>query len=72
MPEPGGGPVPTPPGGHALRVERVRPTRPRHLPVVEETSAGGLVVVREAGAPRKKLCGSGEGCTSPAAPAPVD
>lgn len=29
-------------------------------------------VVREAGAPRKKLCGAGEGCTSPAATAPVD
>ncbi|MGW6129045.1 NUDIX hydrolase [Cellulomonas sp. NPDC055163] len=39
--------VPTPPGGHALRIElrsaSVRPA-PAVLPVVEETSAGGLVV----------------------------
>lgn len=49
MPDAGGGPVPTPPGGHALRLERTRAPRARHLPIVEETSAGGLVVVREAG-----------------------
>jgi 8-oxo-dGTP pyrophosphatase MutT (NUDIX family) len=44
MPHPRRGPVPTPPGGHALRLEpsHHRPLRP--LPVVEETSAGGLVV----------------------------
>jgi 8-oxo-dGTP pyrophosphatase MutT (NUDIX family) len=39
--------VPTPPGGHALRIDLraalVRPA-PQVLPVVEETSAGGLVV----------------------------
>ncbi|HWJ84584.1 MAG TPA: NUDIX hydrolase [Cellulomonas sp.] len=39
--------VPAPPGGHALRIDP-RPPLPRpvtpHLPVVDETSAGGLVV----------------------------
>ncbi|RHA39635.1 NUDIX hydrolase [Cellulomonas rhizosphaerae] len=39
--------VPAPPGGHALRIDP-RPPAPRpttaHLPVVDETSAGGLVV----------------------------
>ena len=51
LPEPGGGPVPTPPGGHALHQDRVRSLRPRHLPVVEETSAGGLVVLQDGGEP---------------------
>jgi 8-oxo-dGTP pyrophosphatase MutT (NUDIX family) len=37
--------VPAPPGGHALRIDpRSTRTRHPHLPVVEETSAGGLVV----------------------------
>ena len=51
LPEPPRGSVPTPPGGHALRIaageaaERRRRTV-RALPVVEETSAGGLVVSR--------------------------
>lgn len=37
--------VPAPPGGHALRIDpRSSRTRHPHLPVVEETSAGGLVV----------------------------
>ncbi|WP_454050535.1 NUDIX hydrolase [Cellulomonas sp. Marseille-Q8402] len=42
--------VPAPPGGHALRIDP-RSTRARHphLPVVEETSAGGLVVRVEGG-----------------------
>ncbi|WP_246260443.1 NUDIX hydrolase [Cellulomonas taurus] len=36
--------IPAPPGGHALRIDP-RGARPRTtLPVVEETSAGGLVV----------------------------
>ncbi|WP_149203422.1 NUDIX hydrolase [Actinotalea subterranea] len=46
VPHPVPGPVPSPPGGHALRIDpRVgrRPSAPG-LPVVEETSAGGLVV----------------------------
>ena len=41
------GGVPTPPGGHALRIDpHVLSARlmPHVLPVVEETSAGGLVV----------------------------
>ncbi|VTR75811.1 Putative mutator protein MutT4 [Cellulomonas hominis] len=42
--------VPAPPGGHALRIDpRSTRTRHAHLPVVEETSAGGLVVRQEAG-----------------------
>jgi 8-oxo-dGTP pyrophosphatase MutT (NUDIX family) len=42
--------VPAPPGGHALRIDPRTPrTRHAHLPVVEETSAGGLVVRQEAG-----------------------
>lgn len=48
--------VPAPPGGHALRIDHVavrrsvvHPTSP--LPVVEETSAGGLVVGLENGTP---------------------
>ncbi len=50
-PVPRPGPVPTPPGGHALHLAsdegHERPRRaPRALPVVEETSAGGLVVAR--------------------------
>ncbi|GIG20698.1 hypothetical protein Cch01nite_14220 [Cellulomonas chitinilytica] len=44
-PVPGG--VPAPPGGHALRIDPrhavVRPAAPP-LPVVDETSAGGIVV----------------------------
>lgn len=45
------GQVPPPPGGHALRIDP-RARRPlQSLPVVEETSAGGLVVNRMAGVP---------------------
>lgn len=45
VPHPRPGPVPTPPGGHALHIDPRRPRRVAHaLPVVEETSAGGLVV----------------------------
>ena len=50
-PSPPGG-VPAPPGGHALRIDpRVVPERPaaRQLPVVDEVSAGGLVVTVQAG-----------------------
>ena len=51
MPTPRRGPVPTPPGGHALHLEPARPARVRQLPVVEEISAGGLVVGHEMGDP---------------------
>ena len=47
MPQPRRGRVPTPPGGHALHLARPQPApvrRPRTLPVVEEVSAGGVVV----------------------------
>ncbi len=39
-------PVPSPPGGHALRIDpAARPvTTPSPLPVVDEVSAGGLVI----------------------------
>lgn len=44
--------MPPPPGGHPLRIDpRVRRVATGTLPVVEETSAGGLVVVHDAGAP---------------------
>ncbi|NTW40511.1 MAG: NUDIX hydrolase [Cellulomonadaceae bacterium] len=44
-PHTGPGPVPTPPGGHALRINPlIRRAHAPSLPVVEETSAGGLVV----------------------------
>jgi 8-oxo-dGTP pyrophosphatase MutT (NUDIX family) len=50
--EPSPGRVPAPPGGHALRIELAhavpRPV-PVPMPVVDETSAGGLVVRRAAG-----------------------
>jgi 8-oxo-dGTP pyrophosphatase MutT (NUDIX family) len=36
--------VPSPPGGHRLHIERRTALRVSRLPVVEETSAGGLVV----------------------------
>ena len=47
------GPVPTPPGGHALHVDPVLLHRPSvtSLPVVEETSAGGLVITLTRGVP---------------------
>ena len=53
VPHPRPGPVPSPPGGHALRIELRTDHRPvlRSLPVVEETSAGGLVVARTSGPP---------------------
>ena len=47
---PGG--VPAPPGGHALRIDpRLTPAKPAQvpLPVVDETSAGGIVVSRRDG-----------------------
>lgn len=48
-PHPRRGAVPTPPGGHRLRVDpRVR-RNPLVLPVVDETSAGGIVVTRDGG-----------------------
>lgn len=44
--------MPTPPGGHALHVDPRSARRPAHvLPVVEETSAGGLVVMHDRGLP---------------------
>ncbi|MBO0898620.1 NUDIX hydrolase [Cellulomonas sp. zg-ZUI222] len=49
---PGPGRVPAPPGGHPLRIDptRVHPrTHAVALPVVDETSAGGLVVTRQQG-----------------------
>ncbi|MCP2265192.1 NUDIX hydrolase [Promicromonospora thailandica] len=50
---PGGRPeVPTPPGGAPLRVNparRAAATAPAHLPIVDETSAGGLVLRAEPG-----------------------
>jgi len=50
MPRPGA--VPAPPGGHALRIdpqELAARVVPASLPVVDETSAGGLVVDRRGG-----------------------
>jgi 8-oxo-dGTP pyrophosphatase MutT (NUDIX family) len=45
--------MPTPPGGHALRRARPVPVRQTlALPIVEETSAGGLVVDQSTGEPR--------------------
>lgn len=43
--------VPAPPGGHALRIEvrKPAPRAPSSLPVVDETSAGGLVVTQQDG-----------------------
>lgn len=49
---PGPGRVPAPPGGHPLRIDPARATARPHavpLPVVDETSAGGLVVARHDG-----------------------
>lgn len=46
------GRVPAPPGGHALRIDPSRLTQrpaPAAMPVVDETSAGGLVVTRRHG-----------------------
>lgn len=56
VPEHPRGRVPTPPGGHPLRVAtgdgaEARRRAPWSLPVVEETSAGGLVVACEMSAP---------------------
>jgi 8-oxo-dGTP pyrophosphatase MutT (NUDIX family) len=57
VPDPRSGTMPTPPGGHALHLTAAdlaararRILRP--LPVVEETSAGGLVVTRTPEGPR--------------------
>ncbi|HEY3436090.1 MAG TPA: NUDIX hydrolase [Actinotalea sp.] len=54
VPDPRPGHVPSPPGGHALRIDVRLTTRmpPRALPVVEETSAGGLVIDGAAAGPR--------------------
>lgn len=52
VPQPRRGAVPTPPGGHALHIDplaRLRHATP--LPVVDETSAGGLVVSTVHGRP---------------------
>ncbi|KGM13055.1 NUDIX hydrolase [Cellulomonas bogoriensis] len=50
VPRPRPGPVPTPPGGHALHIDPHRARRTtRSLPVVDETSAGGLVIDESAG-----------------------
>jgi len=52
MPSGDNGPerVPAPPGGHRLRIEPPEVSVPTAtLPVVDETSAGGLVVARHAG-----------------------
>lgn len=50
------GPVPSPPGGHALHVATFEEPQARRaartLPVVDETSAGGLVVILDADRPR--------------------
>jgi 8-oxo-dGTP pyrophosphatase MutT (NUDIX family) len=46
VPHPRQGPVPTPPGGHALHIDPRLRRAPVSLPVVDETSAGGLVVHR--------------------------
>lgn len=45
--------MPTPPGGHALRIDPVAERRPpsRALPVVDEISAGGLVIQQVEGPP---------------------
>ncbi|WP_129338409.1 NUDIX hydrolase [Cellulomonas endophytica] len=45
------GPAPHPPGGHPLRIDpqATPPRRATALPVVDETSAGGLVVTQEDG-----------------------
>src|SRR5699024_1666518 len=61
--------VPAPPGGHALRIDpRSSPPRQPHLPVVEETSAGGPVVRIDSGVhvaaviARRNRAGRREGC----------
>src|SRR5690606_41222475 len=63
-------PVPAPPGGHALRIDpRSRPApAPAPLPVVDEVSAGGLVITVLGGEPcaaviaRRNRGGRPEGC----------
>ncbi|MCV2392854.1 NUDIX hydrolase [Actinotalea sp. M2MS4P-6] len=57
--------VPPPPGGHRLRIERRTVVRASRLPVVEETSAGGLVVdaeLRAAVIARRNRAGRLEWC----------
>jgi len=52
MPSGDSGPerVPAPPGGHRLRIEPVEvPAAAGGLPIVDETSAGGLVVAQHGG-----------------------
>lgn len=51
VPHPTRGPVPTPPGGHPLHVDPRARRGPVSLPVVDETSAGGLVVTRRRALP---------------------
>ena len=56
--------VPPPPGGHRLRIDR-RVTHATRLPVVEETSAGGLVIAdgkRAAVIARRNRAGRLEWC----------
>ncbi|MCL3860744.1 NUDIX hydrolase [Actinotalea sp. K2] len=54
VPTPRPGAVPAPPGGHALHIDPrgTRRAPAQGLPVVEETSAGGLVVEHTQGRPR--------------------
>ncbi len=57
--------VPPPPGGHRLHIERRTVVRASRLPVVEETSAGGLVVdeaLRAAVIARRNRAGRLEWC----------
>ncbi len=52
MPSGDNGPerVPAPPGGHRLRIAPIEPPAPTAtLPIVDETSAGGLVVTERGG-----------------------
>lgn len=62
---PSGDRVPPPPGGHRLHIERRTAVRVTRLPVVEETSAGGLVVdaeLRAAVIARRNRAGRLEWC----------
>jgi 8-oxo-dGTP pyrophosphatase MutT (NUDIX family) len=57
--------VPTPPGGHPLHLERAAAVQASRLPVVDETSAGGLVVddhLRVAVIARRNRAGRLEWC----------
>ncbi|HMO10337.1 MAG TPA: NUDIX hydrolase [Actinotalea sp.] len=56
--------MPPPPGGHRLHIERRTAARVSRLPVVDETSAGGLVVAdgRAAVIARRNRAGRLEWC----------